>query len=193
MEIHKMKDEELFSAITGIDANKLKPLIHMYGLIDLKRNMEALNLNDAEFERLSLFYEAVGRVNKYIPTRIPIDSTEQAGFYLYNILRLETNECFVVMYLDNLNKLISCNKLFEGTIGLCQIYLRDIAKGLLFNNAGKIIIAHNHLSDSAEPTTDDIAATKKISRMLKTIDILLVDHVIVCTKNYVSLAERGLT
>ena len=58
--------------------------------------------------------------------------------------------------------------------------------------ASAIIALHDHPSGSAEPSRADIEMSRRIRDALKTIDVTLLDHVIVTPTNSVSFQDRGL-
>ena len=66
-----------------------------------------------------------------------------------------------------------------GTINHVPIYPREVLKRALNLNASAIIMMHNHPSGDPMPSGDDIVATKEIEKMLKTIPIRLLDHLII--------------
>ena len=61
----------------------------------------------------------------------------------------------------------------------------------MMNNAKSIIAFHNHPSDIAEPSRDDIYLTRKLQEAGKIMCIELLDHVITGERSYVSLKEKG--
>ena len=58
-------------------------------------------------------------------------------------------------------------------------------------NACGIILAHNHPSGNLHPSQADIDLTKKMKEGGKLLEIQLLDHVIVTTEGYSSLADEG--
>ena len=53
---------------------------------------------------------------------------------------------FVVLYLDNQNRLLEHETLFLGTINSTEVHPREIVKSALRHNAAAVILAHNHPS-----------------------------------------------
>lgn len=51
---------------------------------------------------------------------------------------------FVVLYLDNQNRLLEHETLFLGTINSTEVHPREIVKSALRHNAAAVILAHNH-------------------------------------------------
>lgn len=109
-------------------------------------------------------------------------------------LRLATlqAEAFVVIFLDNQNRVIETRTMFTGTIDMCSVHPREIARAALQLNAAAVILAHNHPSGGLEPSAADRSLTDRIVEVLKLFDIRVLDHVIVAGMNTMSFAERGL-
>ena len=55
-----------------------------------------------------------------------------------------------------------------------------------------MILFHNHPSGVAEPSAQDITLTSRLATLLREVDVVLLDHVVVGGKEQVSMAERGL-
>lgn len=101
-------------------------------------------------------------------------------------------EVFSVLYLDKKNQLLEEKILATGTIDQITIYPREILKNAIYYNASAIILVHNHPSGNAKPSAQDIQVTRLISDVLKTVNIEILDHVIVTTSNYYSFKSHSL-
>ena len=55
-----------------------------------------------------------------------------------------------------------------------------------------MILAHNHLCDTAVPSMSDIDYTKQIFAYLQKLDIVLTDHIIVANHFYYSMKLSGM-
>jgi len=55
-----------------------------------------------------------------------------------------------------------------------------------------VIVIHNHPSGEPEPSNDDIIATEHMVKGGKTLDIEVLDHLIIGNQKFVSLKERGI-
>lgn len=112
-----------------------------------------------------------------------------------NYLRLQLEhleqEVFIVLFLDNQNRLIACETVFKGTINEISIYPREIVKLALKHNAAAVILAHNHPSGIAEPSMADRRITERIQETLFLIDVKTLDHIVCGHGEYVSFAEKG--
>ncbi len=111
----------------------------------------------------------------------------------YVAFKLGNNEqeIFAMLFLDSQNRLIHFEALFQGTIDAASVYPREVIKKTLSYNAAAVILAHNHPSGVAEPSIADKRITSKLVDALSTIDVRVLDHIIV-GEECVSFAERGL-
>ncbi|MBR9728289.1 DNA repair protein RadC [Shewanella intestini] len=105
-------------------------------------------------------------------------------------LHQHQREVFAVMFLDSQHQLIEFNEVFFGTINAASVYPREVVKLVLLKNASAVIFAHNHPSGCAEPSSADRKITEKLTAALATIDVPVLDHIVV-GKECVSFAERG--
>jgi DNA repair protein RadC len=102
------------------------------------------------------------------------------------------HELFSVMFMDNRNRVISYDPMFNGTIDGASVYPREVVKRALACNAAAVILTHNHPSGVAEPSQADIQITERIKKALALVDIRVLDHIILAGMENVSFAERGL-
>jgi DNA repair protein RadC len=102
------------------------------------------------------------------------------------------HEVFVMLLLDNQHRLIKYIELFRGTIDGAAVYPREVVKIALLHNAAATVLCHNHPSTLSDPSQADIAITQRLKTALNTVDIRVLDHVIVGGLTITSFAERGL-
>jgi DNA repair protein RadC len=101
------------------------------------------------------------------------------------------HEVFMVLMLDSQNRLIEARELFRGTVSQTAVYPREVVKSALVANAASVILAHNHPSGVAEASRADRMLTDALKSALATVDISVLDHLIVAGSTTVSFAERG--
>lgn len=82
--------------------------------------------------------------------------------------------------------------MFHGTIDGAAVYPREVVKRCLYHNDAAVIFAHNHPSGVAEPSQADIAITRKLKSALQTIEVRVLDHLVIGDSELISLAERNL-
>ena len=121
-----------------------------------------------------------------------ISSSTQAGKICKEIFELETRpyEMVVMLALNTRNKVIGCFEIARGTVNESPAYVREIASRALLSNAVSVILAHNHPSGSLRPSDADLKFTKKAKDALKLLGIELLDHIIVSSAGYYSMAEQ---
>lgn len=73
-----------------------------------------------------------------------VDSPYLAVMYFQSELESWEREVFMVIFLDNQNRLIKTEKMFYGTINQASVHPREIIKEALKCNAAAILVAHNH-------------------------------------------------
>ncbi|MEM7195303.1 MAG: DNA repair protein RadC [Pseudomonadota bacterium] len=122
----------------------------------------------------------------------PLSSPKQAGEFLTQRLRDQTREVFAVVYLDTRHQVLEYEELFFGTINGASVHPREVVKNCLRKNAAALIVAHNHPSGIAEPSNSDALLTRRLKDALDTVDIKLLDHLVIGDGEYISMSERGL-
>lgn len=100
-------------------------------------------------------------------------------------------EVFCCMYLDAGNRVIACEDLFRGSLGVADVYPREVVKQALRHNAAALIVAHNHPSGGTELNIQDQLFTLRLRAALQLIDVSLLDHFVVGAGKVVSMAEEG--
>jgi DNA repair protein RadC len=103
----------------------------------------------------------------------------------------QPHEYFMVLYLNTKNNVIDYDYQ-EGTTNRAAVYPRNILKRCLDTHTSGVILVHNHPSGLCDPSTADRRLTDKIRQALQTVDIKLLDHIIVSKSGYCSFIESGL-
>ncbi|MDH3346426.1 MAG: hypothetical protein OEL75_04500, partial [Kiritimatiellaceae bacterium] len=86
----------------------------------------------------------------------------------------------------------------KGTLNSSLVHPREIFKPAVQHSAARVILAHNHPSGDPSPSSQDIQVTKKLVEAGRTMEIRVVDHVIIGRKvcggssDFISLQESGL-
>lgn len=109
----------------------------------------------------------------------------------YSLVHNE-HEVFFMLLLDNQHALIKSIELFRGTINQSPVYPREVIKEALSYNASAVIFSHNHPSGISEPSLSDKDITIRLKNALALVDMRVLDHIVVGSRECVSFAERGL-
>ena len=123
---------------------------------------------------------------------VSLSSPDAVRRYLSLRLFALQHEVFMVLLLDARNRLIAARELFRGTVSQTVVYPREVVKTALVENATAVILAHNHPSGLGEPSQADRMLTDALKRALGTVDIVVLDHLIVAGRTTYSFAEHGL-
>ncbi len=120
-----------------------------------------------------------------------LSTIEECGEYLKSFLCHRRNETVFLLCLDAKCKVLCCKEIGEGSINSANVPIRRIVETALGANASSVVLAHNHPSGIAVPSAEDIQTTMRLARALSTVEIALVDHIIVADDDYVSLVQSG--
>lgn len=102
------------------------------------------------------------------------------------------HEEFWIVYLNNSNKVIQKHQLSKGGITGTMVDVRLVLKTALEVGATGIILAHNHPSGTLKPSEADKQLTTKLSVAAKSLDIKVLDHLIITEKAYFSFADENI-
>ena len=131
-------------------------------------------------------------MEKGIHNRDLLSSPQMVFDYLKVSLKGLADEEFKMLFLDTRNQLIEMETFKAGTVNRSVVFPRKVVERALYNHAVGIIIAHNHPAGSLEPSTEDKHITKALRAALKTVDIKLLDHIIIGGNKYFSFIENNL-
>ena len=120
-----------------------------------------------------------------------LNSSERAGAYLLERFAGERRELVFLLCLDRKGRLLACKRLAEGDVASADLNIRKVVEMALLTSASAVILAHNHPSGVAVPSSSDEAATRQVAEALRTIGVRLVDHIVVADRDFVSLAETA--
>lgn len=101
------------------------------------------------------------------------------------------HEEFWVAYLNNANKVIKRIKIGQGGVTATVADVKIIMHHAVDYLATAIILYHNHPSGNTRPSEEDDKLTKKIHQAASTLDITLMDHIIIGADSYYSYTNAG--
>jgi DNA repair protein RadC len=90
------------------------------------------------------------------------------------------------------NRLIAWERLGQGTAGHVPFTPRDVLETALLHKASNIILVHNHPGGSAQPSGQDLLLTRELARLASSLEITLVDHVVVTENACYSFVRDAL-
>ena len=98
-----------------------------------------------------------------------------------------SREEFRLLHLNRSRQLIDEEVLFRGTVDESAIYAREVVESALRKKASALIFAHNHPTGSCQASSEDIELTKGLVKACRTVDIPVLDHVIVGNDGFLSM------
>lgn len=120
-----------------------------------------------------------------------IVTAEDVYMMMHPLMQDLTHEEFWILLLNNSARVLKKVRLSSGGLTQTAVDIRMILKEALMVDATNIIACHNHPSGSLRPSGDDINLTNKIKAAATTMNIHLLDHVIVTDGQYYSFADNG--
>ena len=174
---------------------KLKEQVSLNELLSENFNPKLYGLTKSQQEKVSALRDVLatytsmreGITGKAI--RQAKDAVEVAA---QNLRTLDHEELWVA-YLSKENVVIAYEMLFKGSLDAVTISHRQIIARALSRNASNIILFHNHPSGNPTPSLSDINQTRMVNNACKTMEIQLLDHIIIGAGNYYSFADEVTT
>lgn len=102
------------------------------------------------------------------------------------------HEEFWILYLNNSNKVISKSQLSKGGITGTLVDVRLVFKTALEMGATSLILCHNHPSGALTPSDADKQITRKLKEAGNSLEIKVLDHLIVTENHYFSFVDEGI-
>ena len=120
-------------------------------------------------------------------------NTSRSVFEIMNpLLGHLSHEEFWVLFLNNSNKILAKTHLSKGGMTSTIVDVRIVMKQALEHSATAIFLVHNHPSGVPNPSESDTLLTEKFKSAAESLDIRVLDHIIVTEKNYFSFADESL-
>jgi DNA repair protein RadC len=135
---------------------------------------------------------------KYVTTdqkKVKIQSSDDAYQVLkkfYDPDTIEYQESSVALFMNRANNTIGWMQISTGGMSGTVIDSKILFATALKCGASAIILSHNHPSGQLKASSSDLILTKKIAKIGKLLDLQLLDHLIITTRNYFSMADEGL-
>lgn len=185
-------NEALGLPVSGVrteEAPDYHPITKASDLPDIENELYGL-LNDRDENKV------ISRAIEILESRIKRDkysvsSPDHVKDFVKLKIQRKEHEVFCVLFLDNKHCVICWEEMFRGSVSTASVYPREVVKEALKANAAAVILVHNHPSGSAEPSQADIHITKRLQSALETVDIRVLDHLIV-GDDVMAFSERGL-
>lgn len=126
--------------------------------------------------------------------RLKIKSSQDAFeiFLIATGANIEYRELFFILLLNNSNDVLGITKISEGGISSTLVDVRMVFQVALKAHACAMILCHNHPSGTLVPSNADKQLTDKIKKAGETLDIKILDHLIITQESYYSFTDEGI-
>lgn len=197
---HRVLELLLFYAIPQGDTNELAHrLIERFGSLAgvLDASVEDLCSVSGVGEHTALLLRMVPELcGRYVASRSSVGDIVDCSARVREVLEPyffgARNEMVYLLCLDGKRKVLGVRKITEGSINAAEVTTRRITEEAVSLRASAVILAHNHVSGLAIPSNEDCTTTRYLKQVLEPIGIELLDHVVFCDDDMVSLRDSSL-
>jgi DNA repair protein RadC len=167
--------------------------LNALGKLSIKQLMEFKGIGEAKAVTITAALELGRRRRVEDGLQLSkIESSQSVYEVMQPILGELPHEEFWILYLNNSNKIIHKNQLSKGGITGTLVDVRLVLKKALEVGATALILCHNHPSGTLRPSQADKDITKKLKTAAQSLDIKVLDHLIITEKAYFSFADENL-
>ncbi|MDE6241964.1 MAG: DNA repair protein RadC [Anaeroplasmataceae bacterium] len=198
-----LSDTELLAILIGSGTKEhtvldiASTILKKYRLSELKdltysNLLKIKGIKKAKACQLLACFELARRGAKKEKNHPSLETAEDIYNYIYHEIYLESNEIIIAILLDC--KLRPIKTLVErgNSSHEIEIPVRRIIQEALDAKAYGIVLVHNHPSGEVDASIADIEATQELNDILMSLNILLLDHLVVSSSEYFSMNEHGL-
>ncbi len=172
-------------------------LLHEFGTLNNVLNASIPDLCRVKGvgESMAVYLQIVGAFFKRCQSEqvndLPLANFENRLLYFRTKLYDKTDENILLACLDDRFRVIRCENLAKGTAGSVHIETNTLLRFVTSVPCSRVILAHNHPCGEAEPSYEDIMETKTLGKLLRSISVTLVDHIIVAGNHAMSMYKTG--
>ena len=161
--------------------------------LPIERLVEFKGIGEVKAIKLKAVVELSERFQKQQPDKTTVLNSSKIVYEsIYMDLDTLPHEEFWILYLNQSNRLLEKYRLSKGGITQTTVDLRLAFKRAFEVGATGLILAHNHPSGGLTPSSSDEQITRKFKLAAASVDLRILDHLIVSKKGYFSFADEGL-
>ncbi len=194
---HRILENLLFYGIPRKDTNPIAhDLLNTFGSFHAVFEAEAEDLlqikgmTENSVALIKLILPILRRYeDKKIDDKKVFESIEEIGEYLVKRHLGYREEVFIATTFTAEGTKISSEIVTKGDVNTVSVAMKSIVRISLRDNASSIVLSHNHVVGTALPSKEDIDATIQINKILSSIGVRLLDHIIVAGNDFISLRQ----
>lgn len=155
---------------------------------------EIKGIGPAKAAQIKAAFELGKRLEDYSDegSKTTVKSPEDAIKAVKLQLKGKKKEHFLALSLDTRNHLIDTHQISIGSLDSSIVHPREVFKDAISDSAASVIFVHNHPSGDPTPSEDDIKLTKRLAEVGQIMGIDVLDHIIICDKDYLSMKAKDL-
>ncbi|OUQ31190.1 DNA repair protein RadC [Massilimicrobiota sp. An134] len=111
---------------------------------------------------------------------------------VHNQLMFLKQEHFLLLCLDNKNKVIKEKTIFIGSLNMSVVTPREVFKEAIAISSAKIVLVHNHPSGDALPSEEDLLMTEQFQKLGQMMSIEVIDHIVIGWNQFYSIMAKQL-
>ena len=148
----------------------------------------------AKASQIKAAFELANRLEGYSEAgdKPVIKTPDDVASLVKGRLKGKKKEHFLALLLDTRNQLIKVAEISVGNLDTSVVHPREVFKEAISASAASVIFVHNHPSGDPEASEDDIKLTKRLAQAGEIMGIDVLDHIIICDKEFLSLKREGL-
>ncbi len=116
-----------------------------------------------------------------------LDRPEAAGPFVARQLLGRQQEVFGMITLDGRHRIIAVHELTNGTRNQAPVDPAELFRRAVLDRAAGVLAFHNHPSGDPEPSSDDLALTRRLAAAGHHIGVSLLDHLVVGGQRWISI------
>ena len=181
--------EELLSySAAKADGRVVDDLIGGFGSLDsiLSQPMEILTHYTTE-RAVNLLKLVAALVSRAVQDAFKLGTEHSESEIMRYICALfygTHNETVYLLSLDSRGRVTHCDYIGEGTVNTADVPPRKVAEIAVRRGAASVVLAHNHPSGVALPSSDDKSATAGLFETCRALGVSLAKHVIVAERSH---------
>lgn len=193
--------EEVLQLILSkvVDDDKIedtaKNLMNKFGSLENVLDADAADLVITGLEPLAAnaitqHRELQRYLNTHKPMSVCLVNTDVAGKFCCERFGDDVVESFYVISLDTRRNVKACTLINRGVEHRTEAYPISILRAAMRHRAGAVLLCHNHPGGNLRPSNDDVKTTQDIIKMLNSISVSVIDHIICCKDRYLSMFDQ---
>lgn len=202
--IKTLTDQELIALLIGHGTREYNALHVAQNLLNVYVNLNNLSrikdsnllyqpgIKDAKALTLVAAFEVARRINEKVLTNIKKYVIADIAREYQAKLGDNEKEELILLHLDRHEQILMEESLYVGHAEGFLVDAREIMRRLLISDAKFFVLIHNHPSNDARPSKEDVMTTNRLQEVAVSFGVILFDHLIVTKDSYFSFKRERL-